>query len=362
MMMFIKKAFLLSLLLSLSLLHGQPDLTQIQQLVDSTREAENVPAISLGIVHRGQTYFVNGGVLEHTHPSPVDEHSIYQIASLGKPLVGLVANALLLENKIKIDQPITGFLEPKFSNKRWAKLEQITLRHLLHHTAGLPHDVAHAYRRKDGEPYDYIYQEKDFYADLARVKLKSPGKYQYSNFGFALAAFLLEQATKTPYPKLVEQYLSGPLKMADTSPNPASDQLRRLVTPYRKDDRSVPTGYWTMGKMAPPSGWYSTTHDMCQLLQVQIQAYRRYQEDQVITPMIISHDLHTKGKDPRDAYGYGIQAWDNTLFGHAGDMDGFASFYTFYPAQNYGFVLLTSSGEDWIMPLVGRLHGILGEQ
>ncbi|WP_368671768.1 serine hydrolase [Lewinella sp. W8] len=75
----------------------------------------------------------------------------------------------------------------------------------------------------------------------------------------------------------------------------------------------------------------------------------------------MSHDQKTKGKDPRDTYGYGLQVWDNTIYGHAGDMDGFASFYTFYPDRDYGFVLLTSSGEDWMMPLVGRLHGLLGE-
>lgn len=321
--------------------------------------AEQIPAVSIGIVHRGKTYFINQGQHDLKQGGKVDSATIFQIASLGKPLVGIVANELMLAGAIRADQPITVFLDQGLSAKRWVKLQKITFAHLLHHMAGLPQDVNKVYRRKDGDAYNYDFTRADFYTELEAVKLKNPGKYQYSNFGFALLTHLLEQATGKSYEELLQAYVLQPLIMDDTVLDLNPPQSKRLATPYRKDKRVVATQPWNMGKMAPPSGIYSTTADLTKLLKAQITAYQKYTDDKELSRWILSHDRVQKGKESRDTYGYGFQCWDQMIFGHGGDMDGYASHYVLYPERDYGIILLTSSGEDWINPLVSRIHGLI---
>lgn len=336
-------------------------MSRIEQAVEQSMAEYDIPAVSLAIVYQGQTYYVNRGTLSRETATPVDEHSLYQIASLGKPFVGVVMHQLLREGKLQLEQPITDFLRPEFKKGRWAKLELITVNHLLHHTSGLPQDVRVAYKRKDGEPYVYAYSERDFYTDLAGASLKKPGVYSYSNFDYALLAFIAAEVTGETYDVLLRKYVLDDINAESTSFRLTKAQLPRLATPYRKDDRKRATGYWEMGLMAPPSALYSTAADLALMMKHQLIAYREQMDSGNISKWYLTE--HTVAKSPKrpTRYGYGLAAYPGGFYGHAGDMDGFAVDYSFNPAGNFGVVILTSSGEDWINPLVRKINRLLGE-
>ncbi|MEN0046394.1 MAG: serine hydrolase domain-containing protein [Bacteroidota bacterium] len=340
---------------------AQNIIEKIEQEVEATIQAENIPAVSIGILYQDKIHYINRGHFNRQDDRVVDEKSIYQIASLGKIFIGIIANNLLLENKIRLDQPITKFLPSVFSEKRKRQLEKITIEQLLHHQSGLPQDSRVTYRRKDGTAYLYDYTEEDLLKDLQKLKIKSGNEYQYSNTGYAILAYLLEKATGSTYEELLDKYVLTPYDFENTVTVLNAAQQDQLVTPYRKDKRTIETAPWRMGKMTPPSGLYSNVEDLAKLLKAQLAAYQDYKQTQQMTPLILTTNKIQKYKQYTVKYGYGFNDWGNETYGHTGDMDGYAGDYSITLGRNTGVVVLTSSGEDWIRPMISKINKILAE-
>lgn len=327
--------------------------------MEAAMQAENIPAVSVAILYQDSIHYINRGYLDRTQKEAVTPTSIYQIASLGKIFVGIITHHLLLEEKIQLEQKITDFLPANFPKKRQQKLEQITIEHLLHHRSGLPQDVKVVYKRKDGDAFEYNYTEENLLTELRKLILKTPGKYQYSNFGYALLAYILEKASNKTYEELLRQYITEPYQLQNTAITLNDAQKRKLVTPYRKDKRNIATSPWQMGKLAPPSAIYSTVEDLSKLMKAQLIAYQNYKQQQQISPLVLTTNTIQKYEKYTVRYGYGFNDWNGDTFGHTGDMDGYASDYSITLGQNTGMVILTSSGEDWIRPLIQKIHKIL---
>lgn len=337
-------------------------LSRIESEITQVMTAENIPAISVGIVLDGETYFINQGHHDRSNQKQVSEESLYQLASLGKTFVGIIVNNLLLEKKIRLDQPITDFLPDTatFSKKRKQKLQQITIDHLLHHRSGFPQDARAGYRRKDGDAYRYNYTEENFHRDLCKRRIKPGNNYQYSNFGYALLAYLMEQATNSTYEELLQKYLA-PYGLENTTLELNATQKNQMVTPYRKDKRMVATQPWSMGKLAPPSAAYSNTKDLTNLLKAQLKAYQAFANTKKVTPLYLSKNTKAWRDHKNIKYGYGFFSLGDNFYGHGGDMDGYVSNYVISVDGNFGLVLLSSSGEKWVQGLVVKINRILGE-
>ena len=152
----------------MSVVSGQTEMTLEEKLVliekevESAIATEDIPAVSLAlVVNNTEVHYLNYGNFDRSLDRPVNEESLYQIASLGKTFIGLVANNLILEGKISPDQAITDFLKDKISEKTYSKLSQISILQLLHHRSGLPADAKVGFKRKDGTSYLYDYTEQD---------------------------------------------------------------------------------------------------------------------------------------------------------------------------------------------------------
>ena len=322
---------------------------------------EDIPAVSMIVVYEGEHYCLNYGSLHRGSSEKVSEQSIYQIASLGKMFIGVIAQNLILEGVISPDEVITGYLDLNLKKSKIRRLNKITIRHLLHHTSGLPGDAKAVYKRKDGEAYQYDFKNEDFAIELKKARIKSINVYRYSNLGYALLAHILEKASGQNFEELLKRYITEPYNLNNTFLQPPKEKRTQVVTPYRKDNRQIKTSVWSMGKFAPPSAIYSSTDDLRKLLKVQLDMYRTYGPNVSTQPLILSYDLHKKSKKYNVSYGYGINQWNPSIYGHTGDMDGFASDYSFNIDKNYGIVLLTSSGEDWINPLIIKVNRILSK-
>lgn len=341
--------------------NAEGKIERIRKEVEAVMLTENIPAISLVVVKNGEEpYHLNFGHHDRNQIQAVDENSIYQLASLGKMLAGIIARNLLLEGKIHLDQPVTDFVEFKMSAKVRAKLGQMTILELLHHHAGVPRNARAGYDRNDGDPYLYDYGLADLEKDLQKMKIKSAGKFSYSNFGYALLGYIFEQATGMSYDELLQKYVCEPYELETTQLELEETLVDRIVTPYRKENRSVATQGWRMGKLGPPSAVFCTTRDLGNLLVAQLEVYRNSNLDSQ-RPLVLTENTVSAYNGTNISYGYGMFDWGNGTFGHGGDMDGYGSDYAISPKGNFGVALLTSSGGRWISPLIRKINGILGE-
>ena len=135
---------------------------------------------------------------------------VFLLASITKPMTAAAVMTLVDAGKLSLDDKVTKFF-PSFTGDG---RENITIRHCLTHSSGLPDMLA------DDEMLRERASPLTGYRDGAlKAPLKfTPGSsYSYSSMGILLASYIAEQISGTPFPDYMEQKIYQPLGMTKTT-------------------------------------------------------------------------------------------------------------------------------------------------
>jgi CubicO group peptidase (beta-lactamase class C family) len=171
------------------------------------------------------------GCLDYEHHAPATKQTLYDLASVTK-VTGTtsVFMQLVKQGKVRISDPVTKYL-PEFielapTAEDRAKRKQITVEHLLTHTAGLT-------------AWKAYYRSQTNYAAMLQAIFTTPlesdpgAQFRYSDFGMILAGEVASRAGKKPLAELEKELVFGPLGMTNTMRNPPP-QLQSRVAPTEK--------------------------------------------------------------------------------------------------------------------------------
>ena len=113
-------------------------LARLEALVNEEIRTTGVPGIAVGVVYKDQPVFLKGfGVREAGRPEPVDADTVFQLASLSKPVGSTVVAALVGEGVASWDTRI-GALDPSFAMYDAWVTREVTVRDMYCHRSGLP--------------------------------------------------------------------------------------------------------------------------------------------------------------------------------------------------------------------------------
>ncbi len=114
----------------------------------------NVPGLSVAVLKDGKIVWAQGyGVLEAGKPTPVDTETIFQAASISKPISAIAALRLVEQKKLALAQPINDFLVSwRVPDNRLTERQPVTLRHIMSHSAGFTDTVSRATRAPRHSP------------------------------------------------------------------------------------------------------------------------------------------------------------------------------------------------------------------
>ena len=352
----------------------QVKITNIEKLIKERVEANDIPALVVGIIQENEVQaFINAGTMERGSETPVNEKTVFQLGSLSKTFTGIMANHLIEEGQLNVAASITDYLPNTLSAKAKEKLQPITVQDLLNHSSGLPRDAVYAerpYKWMDG-PMVGGYDETKLLKDLEELELSfTPGtRWVYSNLGFGLMGYILERISGQPLQTLFATYFSEEYGLSRTTMDLAKAKQMGMPTPYKPSMRKMETAAWEMGYLRSGGGVCSTAEDLSILLIKQMKDYQEYQLGQQSTPLILTENkISWTSNDGYPYYGDGLMVFnkiqDSTMvhYVHGGDVDGFASVYVFFPNQQIGLVMLTSSGGPWFQQLEWAIQDILLEQ
>lgn len=169
------------------------DLSFEQKLPDWLKQ-NNVPAAGVGIIENGKlSYAKVFGELRGGPTSPAPPNTIFQVASLTKPVVIILTLKFISEGKWNLDEPLAKYwVDPDVQND--PRHKQLTTRHVLTHRSGFP---------------NWRTNKLEFMAD--------PGtKVNYSGEGFEYLRRALEKKFNEPLERLAQKYLFRPYGMKDT--------------------------------------------------------------------------------------------------------------------------------------------------
>ncbi len=168
------------------------------------------PGLSVMVIRAGQKLFARGyGLANLEDGTPCDLQTNFRLASLTKQFTAMAVLILCQRKKLVLDDRLTDFF-PELP----ALAKQITLRHLLTHTSGLP-DYETLLPRGTTLPV----LDKDVLRLLLRENQTCfrPGKrYRYSNSGYALLALIVEARSGNTFSRFLKDNIFTPLGMTGT--------------------------------------------------------------------------------------------------------------------------------------------------
>ncbi|OQP34659.1 D-alanyl-D-alanine-carboxypeptidase/endopeptidase AmpH [Pantoea latae] len=374
--------WLLALMVSLMPLAGKaqiaPDPLLSSQIVD--RYAEHIfygsgaTGMALVAIDGNQRVFASFGDTRPGNNVRPQKDSLIRIASLSKLLTSEVMVKMAERGQLRLDDPLSKYAPPGARVPSYAG-QPIRLINLSTHTSGLPRE------QPGGKPHRPVFvwpTRSDRWAWLAGAKLKAaPGTdAAYSNLGYDLLGDALARAAGTPYPALLQQLITRPLGMKDTTFTPSPEQCDRLMvaekgaSPCNNTLAAIGSG-----------GVYSTPEDMGRWMQQFLNSSvspRSPQVDRMQT-LIYRRDqlVKVEGMDVpgrADAIGMGWVYMGPKngrpgIIQKTGGGGGFITYMAMVPQNNVGvFVVVTRSPltrfsamsdgvNDLLAELVGNQNG-----
>lgn len=341
----------------------QAALPQFEMLVDQIMKSTGVPGVAVAIVHRDRVVYVKGfGIREVGKEGQVDADTVFQLASVSKPLASTVVAALVGEGHVGWDDRIIQH-DPGFVLYDPWVTREVTLRDMLCHRSGL---ADHAGDLVEDLGYDRAQV-------LYRLRFSKPGssfrsEYAYTNFGYSEAAFAAVRSTGKSWEDIAAEKLFQPLGMKSTSYRFAdfASAGNRCHLHIRDNGRWVSKFVRTPDPQSPAGGASSSARDMAQWLRLQLGG-GTFEGKQLIAskalnethrPQIVTHSPAHPSKEFAGFYGLGwnvnYQADGRVKLGHSGAFNlGAATYVGLLPGENLGIVVLTNGQPVGIPEAIG---------
>lgn len=213
--------------------------------IEDFMKARNVPGASVAIVKDRKLIYARGyGFADREKNLPAQADSLFRIASISKPFTAVGILKLVEDGKLKLDDQALDILQlaEKPSDTRW---NDITVRHLLHHTGGWDRDISFDPMFRPGTIATTLQVEAPAKAmDVIRYMLTkkldaAPGeRYAYSNFGYCILGRIIEKVTGQDYETYMKKAVLAPMSITRMriGRSMASQQAEGEVKYYMVDD------------------------------------------------------------------------------------------------------------------------------
>lgn len=303
-----------------------------------------VPGISVAVIDDGRIDWAKGcGVMEAGAAAPVTTRTLFQAASISKPVAALAALRLVEQGRLVLDEDVNVKLTSwKVPENDLTATEKVTLRRLLSHTAGLTVSGFGGYPAGDPVPTMTQILDGQTPANSKAIRVDViPGKiWRYSGGGFTVAQQLLMDVSGRPFPALMADLVLRPVGMEDSTYEQPLPEARRgqAAAGHASDGKLLNGRYHTYPEMAA-AGLWTTPTDLAKFLLEIRQALAGHS---TVLSQPLAREMTTAVKP---GYGLGLNLSGAGLavsFGHGGSNEGFKCDMRLFPETGRGAVIMTN--------------------
>jgi D-alanyl-D-alanine carboxypeptidase len=306
------------------------------------RHNHQIPGIAVGIVHNGELIWGKGyGFADLEKRTPVTLDTRFRIASITKSFTAAAIMQLRDAGKLRLDDPVRQSV-PWF-DLRYEGAPEITIRHLLTHTSGLPRDASIAHWT------DNVFQSWDEVIRTTRERrptMPPEQDFSYSNLGYSLLGAVIENVSGEDWEGYIQRHILDPLGMNNT------------VVALRGHEADVATGYLRYGddysRQAAPfaeTRGFSASASMASSIR-DLAKYAHFHLSLGETPVLSGHSLremhrvHWLERDWQSGYGLGLRVhrvneWE--ISGHGGGYKGYITYFSVCRAHQTAIIALTNA-------------------
>jgi CubicO group peptidase (beta-lactamase class C family) len=346
-----------------------PELTPVRDSIIGLIQSGRIPSVAIAVVRDGEILWEEGfGWADKERMIPASHHTVYQIASLTKPITATGALVLAERGMLPLHSPVNHHLPASRITSRAGSSDSVTVAHLLTHTGGLPgywndffQDESFTPPSADGIIRKYAFTVHEPGEEMGSYLPMRVPKSIYSNLGFHILGTAIEFVSRRPLADFLSQEVFHPLMMTSSTLNRAEIPDSLLARGYDVEGDPFPVFTST----SPAGGAaLSSARDLALFMQFQLGFHPH--GARVLQPSTVAEMQrgHVEANPPHLKQGL---AWlvteyeqDYREVSHAGAMQGAAAWMNLYPLEGMGIVVLINQQEPQLaMELAGMIAGAL---
>ncbi|MFC8191946.1 serine hydrolase domain-containing protein [Cellulomonas sp. NPDC057328] len=316
--------------------------------VPEALEEGRIAGATVAVVHDGEVVTTRGfGVADVAADTPVDpERTLFRVGSVSKMLTATAVMQLVAAGDVDLDTDVEQYTDLDLDLPH-----PVTLRHLLTHTAGFEERVAGLIGSGDTPP-----DLRRSLVEAPPAQVYEPGTVPaYSNFGNALAGYVVEAVSGQPFAEYVDEHVLEPAGMTSSSfAQPLPDDLAADVALGYPTADDAPLPFEMVGQ--PPAGAFSATAtDMARFMLAHLgrpagdaEVLPAATRDLMQRPALDATTLGALAQGERMGLGWFDESrHGHRVVGHGGDTNVFHSHLQLWPDDGTGLYLsLSSTGTD----------------
>jgi CubicO group peptidase (beta-lactamase class C family) len=325
---------------------------EMEKLAKSSLQKTGVPGAAVAVVYKDQVVYADGfGFREAGKSDSVNADTVFQLASVSKPLGSTVIAGLVSDHRVKWDDRIIDH-DPGFQLHEPFATASVTIRDMYAHRSGLS---SHAGDLLEDMGYDRTEVLKRLRSIPTHNNFRS--HYAYTNFGMTEGAVAAARAAGREWEELSQERLYTPLGMTSTSSR-LSDFLAR---PNRARGHVLIDGKWIAkyqrqpDAQSPAGGASSSVNDMARWMRLHLN-HGTFEGVPVIAPEALAEtyrphmvsDLQTKKAEELYSYyglGWGVRSDElgRVVLSHSGAFaQGAGTVVELLPSEQLGVIVLTN--------------------
>src|SRR5581483_3236735 len=222
----------------------------LPDVVEATARKFKIPGVAVGVFTDGKEVYACHGVTSLDNPLPIDQDTLFVVASITKTFTATTLMRLVAEGKVELNAPVRRYV-PEFRLKDQQAADTITVLHLLNHTSGLDWRVS----ASTGEGDDALARVVAKMAEMELIAL--PGtRTSYSQAGYDLLGRTIEKVTGQTFEQAVTSLVFEPLGLSHSffardnimtrrfvvGHNPGEDGTLSIARPWRHSRGENPGG------------------------------------------------------------------------------------------------------------------------
>lgn len=326
---------------------------KLNTIAEAMKEA-SIPGISIAVINDFEIVLAKGyGVGDIELGSEVNKNTIFQAASISKPLTALAVMKLVQDGKLDLDENINAYLKTwKLPECKLTEVNKVTLRNLLSHTAGVTVHGFPGYSA-DGEiPTLVQVLNGEMPANTGKIYIdvEPNTQFRYSGGGYTIVQQVLIDQLQKPFEEIMHEVVLEPLGMSNSfySNCPLNEQKAVNTTAgHRSDGSQVPYKRHIYPEMAA-AGLWTTSEDLAKFA-IEVQKCLKEESNKLLNrkfmEMAITPVLSGE-------YNLGLcneKIGKEMLLGHDGGNEGYNCSMLFHKERGYGVVFMSNSDNGYKM-------------
>jgi CubicO group peptidase (beta-lactamase class C family) len=333
---------------------GPVDAMEVQQLLTQF----NVPGVSIAVIKDFKIDWAKGyGVADAATGQPVTTGTLFQAASISKPVAAMASLKAVQDGRFKLDQDINTILKSwKLPESQFTRERAVTPRMLMSHTSGTGDGFGFpGYSPHTALPTIVQILEGLPPSNLPRVQLERRPMtgFKYSGGAVMIEELVLSDSVGQPFPQIAREWILNPIGMTNSTyeqPLPAEwhDKAARAHNPQgaRVDDP------WHVYPEHAAAGLWTTPTDLARFV-IEVQKALLGQSNRVLSQAMAQEMVTPVGVGPF-AVGFQVEKLgEGWYFMHGGSNFGFRADLIAHRVKGYGAVIMTNGANGG--ELIGQL-------